>query len=49
MAASKCPVCDWDLKGDAKSVKVEGKTVRVCCDDCAARVKANPKKYAKES
>ena len=47
MATSKCPVCDWDLKDDAKSVKVDGKTVRVCCDDCAAKVKANPKKYSK--
>lgn len=48
MAVQKCPVCDWDLKADAKSITVEGKTLRVCCDECAEKVKAAPKKYVKK-
>lgn len=46
MAAKKCPVCDWAIKDSGKKVQVNGKTVTVCCDDCAAKVKADPKKYA---
>lgn len=34
------------MGGDAQSVNVSGKKVRVCCDDCAKQVKADPKKYA---
>jgi ribosome-binding protein aMBF1 (putative translation factor) len=43
--ASKCPVCKWEIKDEGKQIKVEGKIVLVCCDDCAAKVKANPTKY----
>ena len=42
----KCPVCDWEIK-DAKTVKAGGKIVTVCCDECAAKVRENPSKYAK--
>jgi hypothetical protein len=42
---SKCPVCDDKLESDEKSVRIEGKTVKVCCDDCAQKVRANPAKY----
>lgn len=42
----KCPVCDWDLKDGGIKVKVKGKEIMVCCDDCAAKVKAEPAKYA---
>jgi len=45
MKTEKCPVCDWELKGDAKKVKVKDRTVTVCCDECAEKVKANPGKY----
>ena len=45
MKTKKCPVCDWELKGDAKKVKVKDRTVTVCCDECAEKVKANPGKF----
>ncbi len=45
MAAKKCPVCQWEIKEDGKQVKVDGKVVLVCCDECAAKVKAQPAKY----
>ena len=45
-AKAKCPVCDWEIK-DAKTVKAGGKTVTVCCDECAAKVRENPAKYLK--
>lgn len=47
VATKKCPVCDWEIKEGGKSVKVEGKTVVVCCDECAAKVKADPGKFAR--
>jgi len=46
-AKAKCPVCDWEIK-DAKKVTVGGKTVTVCSDECAQKVRANPAKYAKK-
>ena len=49
MAASKCPVCKWEIKEDGRQVKVDGRVVLVCCDDCATKVKANPAKYLKSS
>jgi ribosome-binding protein aMBF1 (putative translation factor) len=45
MAESKCPVCRWEIKDDGKPIKVEGKVILVCCDECAKKVKANPAKY----
>jgi ribosome-binding protein aMBF1 (putative translation factor) len=46
MKATKCPVCDWEIKDGGIKVKVAGKQITVCCDDCAKQVKADPKKYA---
>lgn len=46
---SKCPVCKWELKDEEKRIKVDGKIVIVCCDDCAAKVKANPQKYIRST
>jgi YHS domain-containing protein len=43
--AKKCPVCDWESKTGPKTVKVGGRNVVFCCDDCAEKVKANPAKY----
>jgi ribosome-binding protein aMBF1 (putative translation factor) len=42
----KCPVCGWEIKDKGQEVKVKGRTVVVCCDECAAAVKKNPAKYA---
>jgi len=43
----KCPVCDWEIKNGGKTVKLSGRSVVVCCDDCGEKVKANPAKYLK--
>jgi hypothetical protein len=45
MAVKKCPVCDWEIKDKGKEVRVAGKTVIVCCEDCADKVKKEPAKY----
>jgi YHS domain-containing protein len=45
-STNKCPVCDWEIKDGGEAVKVGGKTIVVCCDDCAEKVKANPEKYS---
>jgi ribosome-binding protein aMBF1 (putative translation factor) len=42
----KCPVCDWEMKDGGLKVKVAGKQITVCCDDCADKAKANPATYA---
>jgi hypothetical protein len=41
----KCPVCGWDIKDQGQEVKVQDRTVRVCCDECAREVTQNPSKY----
>ena len=46
MSAQKCPVCGWEIKDQKHAVKVKGKTIAVCCDECAEKVKADPAKYA---
>jgi ribosome-binding protein aMBF1 (putative translation factor) len=45
MKNKTCPVCGWEIKDVGKTVKVEGTSVVVCCDDCAEKAKANPRKY----
>jgi ribosome-binding protein aMBF1 (putative translation factor) len=45
MKSKKCPVCGWEIKNGGKTVKVEGTSVVVCSDDCAEKVKANPRRY----
>jgi ribosome-binding protein aMBF1 (putative translation factor) len=45
MKNKTCPVCNWEIKDDGKTVKVENTKVVVCCEDCAEKVKANPRKY----
>ena len=47
MTVEKCPVCDWEIKDGGIKVKVGGKEVAVCCDDCAKKVQEEPAKYAK--
>ncbi len=46
MNTSKCPVCDWDINEGGIKVKVGGKEITVCCDDCAKSAEENPSRYA---
>ncbi len=39
MAEKTCAACDCKLEGDAIKVKVGGKTVEVCCDECAQKLR----------
>jgi hypothetical protein len=49
MKTQECPVCGWEIKDGGKKVKVNDRViVIVCCDDCAAKVKADPTKYTKD-
>jgi ribosome-binding protein aMBF1 (putative translation factor) len=45
MKTKKCPVCDWDIKDEGIKVKVGGKEIVVCCDDCAKKAKEGPSKH----
>jgi len=49
MKTQKCPVCDWDIKDGGIKVKVAGKEITVCCDECAKKAKENPGQYAGKS
>ncbi|MCZ6681634.1 MAG: hypothetical protein O7B26_00515 [Planctomycetota bacterium] len=49
MASEKCPVCNWKIENGGKDVMVAGKTLTVCCDDCAQKLKADPDRYARRS
>jgi hypothetical protein len=43
----KCPVCGWEIKDKGVDVKTGGKTVTVCCTECADKLRkenASPKK-----
>ncbi len=40
MNTTKCPVCDWDINDGGINVKVGGKEITVCCDDCAKKAEA---------
>ncbi|MBI1827444.1 MAG: hypothetical protein HY287_05205 [Planctomycetes bacterium] len=48
MTDEKCPVCNSEMN-QPKSVNVEGKTINVCCDECATEAKRNPSKFASGS
>ena len=39
MASKTCAACDYELDDKAIQVTVGGKTVDVCCDDCARKLK----------
>jgi hypothetical protein len=39
MAEKTCAVCDCELDQSAIRVTLGGKTVEVCCEDCAQRLK----------
>jgi YHS domain-containing protein len=48
MASSTCPVCGWAITEDAREVRIDGKSVAVCCDECARELEAQPEKYAEQ-
>jgi hypothetical protein len=39
MSEKTCAACDCELEGDVISVKIGGKTVEVCCEECAHSLK----------
>lgn len=39
MAEKTCAACDCTLESDVIRVQVGGKTVEVCCEECAAALK----------
>jgi ribosome-binding protein aMBF1 (putative translation factor) len=39
MSQRTCTACGCDLAGEPIKVKIGGKTVEVCCDECAHRLK----------
>jgi hypothetical protein len=38
MAEKTCAACDCKLDENSIQVKIGGRTVEVCCDDCAAKL-----------
>ena len=46
MKTMTCPVCDWEIKDGGIAVEVDGRSITVCCDDCAKKAQENPAKYA---
>lgn len=45
MNTTKCPVCEWDINDGGIKVKVGGKEITVCCDECVKAAEENPSKY----
>jgi ribosome-binding protein aMBF1 (putative translation factor) len=45
MKAKTCPVCDWEIQDGGIPIKVGGKEITVCCDDCAKKAQEDPAKY----
>ena len=39
MVEKTCAACDCQLDGSAIKVTIGGKTVEVCCDECAQKLK----------
>jgi hypothetical protein len=39
MAEKTCAVCDCKLDVSGVQVKIGGRTVEVCCEDCAQKLK----------
>lgn len=49
MVERTCAACDCKLEGETIKVKVGGKTVEVCCEECAQTLKeADASKIAKK-
>jgi len=39
MTEKTCAACDYKLDANAIKVKIGGKTVEVCCEECAQKLK----------
>ena len=39
MAKKTCAACDCELDANPINVKIGGRTVEVCCDECAVKLK----------
>jgi hypothetical protein len=39
MAARTCAACDCALEAESIEVKIGGKTVEVCCNECAEKLR----------
>jgi len=39
MATKTCAACNCELDANPVSVKIGGKTIEVCCEDCAEKLK----------
>jgi hypothetical protein len=39
MTERTCAACDCELDANSIKVKIGGRTVEVCCDECAAKLK----------
>jgi hypothetical protein len=39
MKEKTCAACDYKLDANAIKVTIGGKTVEVCCDECATKLK----------
>ena len=39
MAEKTCAACDYKLDANSIEVKIGGKTVEVCCEGCAQKLK----------
>ncbi len=38
MTEKTCAACDCKLEGTSVTVKIGGRTVEVCCDECAQKL-----------
>lgn len=39
MSNQTCAACDYELDGNAIQVTIGGKTVEVCCEECAVKLR----------
>jgi hypothetical protein len=49
MTEKTCAACDCALDASAIKVKIGGKTVEVCCDECAVKLKEAQQSAAQAS
>ena len=40
MKENTCAACDYELDANAIKVTIGGKTVEVCCEECAQKLRA---------
>jgi hypothetical protein len=38
----RCPVCGWENAENARDAQVGDRTIRVCCEECAQALAADP-------